>query len=430
MNVIFVSPQFPSVYWQFCAALRRNGAVALGIGDTPWEALAEEVRASLDEYYWVGDLEDYDQVYRAVAYFSYRYGKPDWIESNNEHWLSLDARLREDFNVVRGPRPGEVERWQSKARQKPLYAAAGVPTARQTMLTTFDETRWFIGEMGHYPVFAKPEVGVGACGTRILRSDDDLRALLRDCGAGGDGGDPPVPYVVEQLVEGDLCSWDAVLDSGGEPLFENQEEFPPSMADVVHGGLDMSYRSCPKVDPRLSELGRRTARAFGLVSRFVHMEFFRLRSDRPGLGAAGDYVGLEVNVRPPGGSTPEMMNYAHATNVYQVWADMVCFDERRTEPDGTDVYCVYASRRDAHRYAHGHDEVLARWGAAVVSCGRVPDALSDDLGNYQYTARLATSEEADEFVAYVHEREGDCHGDQAGVREGSGGGSPTAGPGA
>ena len=422
MNVVFVSPQFPSVYWQFCAALRRNGARALGVGDTPWEALAPEVRASLDEYYRVDSLEDYDQVYRAVAYFSYRYGKPDWIESNNEHWLSLDARLREDFNLAHGPRPAEVARWQSKAAQKPLYAAAGVPTARQTCLTTFDETRWFIGEMGHYPVFAKPEVGVGACGTRILTSDEDLRALLADHG--------DTPYVIEQLVRGDICSWDAILDSSGEPLFENQEEFPPSMADVVHGGLDMSYLSRPDVDPVLARLGRSTVRTFGLASRFVHLEFFRLAQDQPGLGSAGDYVGLEVNVRPPGGLTPEMMNYAHATDVYQIWADMLCFDERRTEPGGTDAYCVYASRRDAHRYAHVHDEVLARWGKHVVSCGRVPDALSDDLGNYQYTARLETQGEADEFVAFVHEREGLSDGDSQGVREGPGRGAQPAEPGA
>ena len=397
MNFIFVSPQFPHVYWQFCAALRRDGARVLGIGDTPFDALAPEVRGSLDEYYWVHDLENYEEVYRAVAYFSFHYGKPDWIESNNEHWLSLDAHLREDFNVAHGPRPAEIARWQSKAGQKPLYAAAGVPTARQTRLTTFDETRWFIGEMGHYPVFAKPEVGVGAGGTRVLTCDADLRALLADHGE--------TPYVIEQLVHGDICSWDAILDGRGEPLFENQEEFPPSMADVVYGGLDLTYFSCPTVDPKLARLGRATVRAFGLTSRFVHLEFFRLDRDHPGLGNAGDYVGLEVNVRPPGGTTPEMMNYAHDVDVYQIWADMICFDERRAEQDGSDGFCVYASRRDAHSYAHSHEEVLERYGSAVVAHGRVPDALSDDMGNYQYTARFEARADLDEFVAYVHERE-------------------------
>ena len=406
MNFVFVSPQFPEVYWRFCAALRRDGARVLGIGDTPYDLLSPEVRSSLDEYYWVSSLEDYDQVYRAVAFFSFKYGKVDWIESNNEFWLAQDARLREDFNVTNGPRPGQLAVWQSKAAQKPLYAAAGVPTARQTSLTTFDETRWFIGEMGHFPVFAKPEVGVGSSGTRLLTSDDDLRALLADHG--------DVPYVVEQYVEGDICSWDAILDSRGEPLFENQEEFPPSMADVAQRQLDLTYRSLPEVDPALARAGRAVVRAFGLASRFVHLEFFRLSQDRPGLGSAGDYVGLEVNVRPPGGSTPEMVGWAHGLDVFQAWADMVCYDELRCEPSGEPSVCVYAARRDAHRYVHAHEDVLARWGDAIVSCGRVADALSDDLGNQQYTARFATSEEADEFVAYVQARRRFGHGDQTG----------------
>ncbi|HIY52110.1 MAG TPA: hypothetical protein IAA43_09255 [Candidatus Olsenella avicola] len=396
MNFVFVSPQFPSVYWRFCAALRRDGARVLGIGDTPYDQLAQEVKDSLDEYYWVSSLEDYDQVFRAVAFFSFKYGKIDWIESNNEHWLAQDARLREDFNVLTGPRPSLLARWQSKAEQKPLYAAAGVPTARQARLTSFDETRWLIGEMGHFPVFAKPEFGVGSGGARLLTCDDDLRELLADHGG--------VPYVVEQYVEGDICSYDAILDSRGEPLFENQEEFPPSMAEVARLGLDMSYRSCPEVDPELARLGRAVTRAFGLARRFVHLEFFRLAHDRPGLGAAGDYVGLEVNVRPPGGLTPEMMCWAHGLDVYQAWADMVCYDElRHAAPKDVPAYCAYAGRRDARAYAHDEAEVRERWGRALVSAGRVPDALSDELGNYQFTARLASAAEADEFVAYVHE---------------------------
>lgn len=396
MNFVFVSPQFPEVYWKFCAALRRNGARALGIGDTPYDALAPEVRASLDEYYWVSDLGNYDEVFRAVAFFSFKYGKVDWVESNNEHWLAQDARLREDFNVRTGPLPAQVATWQSKAAQKPLYAAAGIPTARQTRLTTFDETRWFIGEMGHFPVFAKPEVGVGSAGARLLASDGDLRDLIAEHG--------DVPYVVEQYVEGGICSYDALLNSRGESLLENQEEFPPSMADVAQRQLDLSYRSLPSVDPALARAGRALAHSFGLASRFVHMEFFRLSHDRPGLGGAGDYVGLEVNVRPPGGSTPEMICHAHGIDVYQAWADMVCHDEVRCEPSADPAVCVYAGRRDVHRYLRTHDEVMERWGGAIVSFGRVPAALSDDLGDQQYTARFGTSEEADEFVAYVQER--------------------------
>ena len=39
MNVIFISPQFPSNYWNFCDRLRRNGVNVLGIGDAPYDGL-------------------------------------------------------------------------------------------------------------------------------------------------------------------------------------------------------------------------------------------------------------------------------------------------------------------------------------------------------------------------------------------------------
>ena len=120
------------------------------------------------------------------------------------------------------------------------------------------------------------------------------------------------------------------------------------------------------------------------------------------LGKKGDYVGLEVNMRPPGGYTPDMMNYAHSTDVFQIWADMVAFDECR-KPQGEQYYCAYASRRDGKAYAHGHQEIIDRYGAAVCFQGRVPDALSDDLGNHCYIARFADKKDMDPFFRFVTE---------------------------
>ena len=134
----------------------------------------------------------------------------------------------------------------------------------------------------------------------------------------------------------------------------------------------------------LRQLGRRTVKAFGVVSRFVHLEFFRLDSDRPGLGSVGDFVALEVNMRPAGGYTPDMINYAHSTDVYKVWADMVAFDESRTE-EGKPYYCAFASRRDIYRYRHSHNEVKNRY-------------------RQMYTVRLNTMDEVQEFINYVHDK--------------------------
>ena len=102
MNFVFISPHFPHTYWNFCQRLKQNGVTVLGIADAPYESLPHELKESLTEYYRVGSLENYDEVYRAVAYLAFRYGRIDWIESNNEYWLAQDARLRTDFNVTTG----------------------------------------------------------------------------------------------------------------------------------------------------------------------------------------------------------------------------------------------------------------------------------------------------------------------------------------
>ena len=395
MNVIFISPQFPETYWQFCAGLKRNGATVLGIGDTPYDGIPQPLKETLDEYYYAPSLEDYDAVFRAVAFFSYKYGKIDWIESNNEYWLGQDARLRDDFNVRTGASAAQMAVWQSKAGMKPLYKKAGVPTARQVKLTSLRAARAFATKCG-YPLFAKPEVGMGSAGAFKIEDDAALERAVAEC--------TDVPYVLEEFVEGELCSYDAIIDSHGEPLFENQEEFPPGIADVVAEELDMSYYARPSVDPKLQAAGRAVVKGFGVTSRFVHLEFFRLVADKPGLGQAGDYVGLEANLRAPGGFTPELLNYAHAVNVYQIWADMVCFDRTDVRPGAEEQYCNYACRRRIYTYKHSHEDVYAAFGDKIVAYVEMPDALADDLGNTAYVARFATADEMEAFVEYVHDK--------------------------
>lgn len=102
MNVIFISPHFPDYFYNFCDRLKVRGVRVLGIGDANYENLPYHTKLALTEYYRVDDLENYDSVYRACAYFTWHYGKIDWIESQNEYWLELEATLRNEFNVTTG----------------------------------------------------------------------------------------------------------------------------------------------------------------------------------------------------------------------------------------------------------------------------------------------------------------------------------------
>ena len=396
MNLVFISPHFPHTYWQFCAGAKRNGVNVLGIADTNYENLPWELRQNLTDYYKVNSLENYDEVYRGVAWFAHKYGKIDWIESNNEYWLEQDARLRSAFGVTTGIGSDRVSAIRNKSEMKKYYALGGIPTARQIKCSEGREAvKAFTAQTG-YPVIAKPDSGMGACGTFKLSSDIELDAWF-------DAHPDYAGFVVEEFITGQLLSYDAIYNSRLEPVFENNSMFTEPVMDIVHGNLDTTYWINKTVPAKLARIGRRTVRAFGTPSRFVHLEFFQLDRDREGLGRKGDYVGLEVNMRPPGGYTPDMMNYAHSTDVYQIWADMVAFDERRKD-FGDQYYCAYASRRDAYAYVHSHEEVMARYGNAICMCDRVPAALSDDLGNLAYIARFTDRKSIDPFFRFVTKR--------------------------
>ncbi len=396
MNFIFISPYFPHTYQNFCDRLHQNGVNVLGIGDAPYDTLKPELKASLTEYYKVESLENYDEVFRAVAFFSFKYGKIDWIESNNEYWLEQDAKLRTDFNVTTGIGAAAINGFKSKAAMKEYYAKAGVPTARCHKVTTYEAAAKFLKTIGGYPVIVKPDNGVGASKTYKLESDADLDAFFADY--------PQVPYVMEEFVEGDICSYDAITDSNGEPLFESMTCWPPSIMDIVNKKLDLTYYVANEVPDELKALGRATVKAFGAERRFVHLEFLRLTKARKGLGKVGDFVGLEVNMRPAGGYTPDMMNYAHSVDVYKIWADMVAYDKRIFVQNQPSHYCVYAGRRDIHQYVHTHEEILERFGHILVLYERLPAIWNDAMGSETYTAHAYSKYELQEFADFVLEQ--------------------------
>ena len=391
MNYIFISPHFPHTYWQFCDRLHKNGINVLGIGDAPYEGLEEPLKAALTEYYRVDNLEDYDQVYRAVAFFAFKYGKISWIESMNEYWLEQDARLRTDFNITTGIREDRISFIKEKSLMKKLYLEAGIPTARQHIVSDREAGKAFIQKVG-YPVIVKPDVGVGATHTWKLENDADLEAFYDN--------QPAVPYVMEEFIQGEICSYDAILDSRCEPLFESMTVWPPVM-DIVNKDLDLMYYTCPEVPEKLRELGRKTVKAFGVDRRFVHLEFFRLTKARKGLGKPGDFAALEVNMRPAGGYTPDMMDFAHSTDVYQIYADMVAYDERKVPESGEHFYCVYASRKDGHTYVRTHEEIMAAYGDRMMMQEEMPPMNWPQMGRYMYTARLKTFGEVQDFISFV-----------------------------
>ena len=397
MNFIYISPNFPDAAWKFVDALHKNGVQVLGIGDQAYDTLKPELKSALKEYYKVSNLANYDEVYRGVAFLTYKYGRIDWIESNNEFWLEQDARLRTDFNVPTGVHTDKIRFIKEKSEMKKIYAAGGIRTARQIKSGEgLEAVKRFALDAG-YPLFAKPDVGVGAFGTFKLETEADLEAFYKEA-------EHAHSYVIEEFVTGNICDYDAVIDANGNPLFESWSICPPSIAEIVDKNLESVYHVEKDMNENLRFWGRQTVKAFGVRSRFVHLEFFRLDRAHRGLGNVGDFVALEVNMRPGGGFTPDMLNYAHSTNVYKIWADMIAFGHS-TMPDlHENYYCVFAGRRDGVKYRLDHEQMMKKYAGAIKQWDRVPDALSGAMGNQSYIARFSTEAELQAFEADIYDR--------------------------
>ncbi len=387
-NIIFMSPNFPTNYWMFCRELKNNGMNVLGIGEQPYDELKPELKESLNEYYKVGSLENYDEVYRAVAFFTFKYGRIDWLESNNEYWLEQDARLRTDFNICSGFKNEDMPRIKYKSKMKEYYSKVGIPVARYYIVESLEGSREFIEKVG-YPVVVKPDNGVGAAATYKLKCDEDLVNFINSMPA-------DVPYIMEEFVTAEVNSYDAIIDDNGEPIFETGNVTPNSVMDIVNDNDNSIYYIVKDLPEDTRKAGRATVKSFGVKSRFVHFEFFRLTKDHEGLGKNGDVIALEVNMRPCGGFTPDMINFAHSTNVYKIWADMIAYGSSMA-PVGDHNFCAFAGRRDGKNFILNHDELMAKYGHCMKMVDRIPEALSGAMGNQMYVANFATKEEMDAF---------------------------------
>ena len=387
-NFIFISPNFPTNYWMFCRELKKNGLNVLGIGDQPYDELDENVRENLNEYYKVSTLENYEEVYRAVAFLIFKHGRIDWLESNNEYWLERDAKLRTEFHITSGFQESDIPRIKFKSKMKDYYKKAGIPTARFHMVDTLENSLAFVKEVG-YPVVAKPDNGVGASHTFKITSDEEMEAFFEEKW-------PDTVYIMEEYIWGEVNSYDAIIASNGKPMFETGNVSPVSIMDIVNEQQSSLFYILKKLPADTRKAGRATVKAFGVKSRFVHFEFFRLQRDQEGLGKAGDLVALEVNMRPSGGFTPDMINFAHSTDVYKIWADMIAFDET-TMPTGVSAYCAFVGRRDGKDYIMDDAALGGKYAKQICMADRMPDALSGAMGNRMYIATFSTEKQMAAF---------------------------------
>ncbi|MGI6608459.1 MAG: ATP-grasp domain-containing protein [Erysipelotrichaceae bacterium] len=383
MNYVFLSPHFPRNFKHFVISMRKHGVNVLGIASEPYFNLDLDLRESLTEYYRVDDMEDYSQLLRACGFFTFKYGKIDFIESHNEHWLEKEAQLRTDFNVP-GLKTADMPAIKRKSEMKKVFQRAGIAVARGEIINDIDSARKFVEKVG-YPICAKPDIGVGAAGAYEIANDKELEEFFSK--------KPPVDYIMEEFIRGNIHTFDGLADRDGKILFLNSFIYSGVM-EMVRDAVDTVYFNQFEIPNDLMDAGLRAIKEFGIRNRFFHLEFFRTDD--------GDLVALEINVRPPGGWSVDMFNYSCDISIFDLYSKMILKDDNLKIPE-IKYHCAFIGVRYGQKndLKHSTQDSLNNYGHLVVKNGSMPEIFSDVMGDYCYIIRSKDLDELKTAAEYI-----------------------------
>lgn len=372
MNVIFISPHFPLYFHNFCSRLKDRGVNVLGIGDADYNLISNETKESVTEYYKVSNLENYEEVENACKFYEDKYGPINWIESQNEYWLEMEAKLRSKFDINTGTKIEYMSDMKYKSKMKEVYKRAGIPVARYCYVKDMQSLIEFASNVS-YPIIVKPDNGVGANSTYKLSNQYDVEHFFNE-------RNKKIDYIAEEYINGQVETFDGITDSNKNILVASSHVMINSIMDCVNEKQEALFYCQPIKNKDIEIIGKRAVEAFDTRSRFFHFEFFRLNEDKDGLGKKGDLIGLEVNMRAPGAYMPDLINYTYDIDVYTIWADMLIYD--KSFFDINKKYTAgYISRRNKTNYKYSIRDIKNRFKDKILFDTNVPKVLSDAMGD-------------------------------------------------
>ena len=176
----------------------------IGIGESPQEALDDELRGWMRHYHQVPSVVDVGAMTDAVRWIQDR-AWVDRLESTIEAHILAVAQVRETCTI-----PGTSLRTAYLCRDKPsmkdALRAAGVPTAASTAADNAEQVQQFANAVG-FPLILKPRSGAGAADTTRVDDHGQLGQVLASFGAKGVDS-----IAVEEFVEGHEGFYDTLSD--------------------------------------------------------------------------------------------------------------------------------------------------------------------------------------------------------------------------
>jgi hypothetical protein len=384
MNLLFLSPAFPPTAPAFCTALAAKGVTVLGIGDEQLRPDSAEARA-LTHYVYEPRMGEYQVLRDATKALFEKFGPIERVDSNGEHWLVAEAKLRDDFGIP-GLGSAQLGEQRSKLGMGRLFARADIPYPPIVSARDASAVRKLAKEHG-YPLVFKPDSGSGAADTFTVGSDGELDSVLER---------EPFSQVVQPFVDGQIVTYDGLTDRDGRIVFSTSHVYDNGIMQVRRQQLDGHYYSLREPPSGLAELGRRAVAAFGIRERFFHAELI--------VGRDGGYTALEMNLRPPGGFTTDMMNAASGADVYALWAAVIRGERVEEVPFQHAYYTAHAGRRAGRSYAVSSEDLRRELGSRLIAEHGVPAAFAATMGDVAYLLRDNDLLELKRAIARVQAR--------------------------
>ena len=362
MHVLFVEPAFPRNQREFVRALHSVGARVTGIGESPAEALDQDLRRWLHRYEQVRSVTDTGALHDVVK----RCQQREWvdrIEATVEAHIMAAAHVREACGI-----PGTSTRTAFLCRDKPamkeVLREAGVPCAQSIGTSDANEVREFAKRVG-YPLILKPRDAAGAAGTHKVTSDAELENAIRETRV-----DRGAPLAVEEFIEGHEGFYDT-LSIEGSVQHDFISHYYPNVLEAmrtrwISPQIAITNRMSSPDYAELKEMGRRVIDALGIGTSATHMEWF--------FGPKGLKFS-EIGCRPPGVRVWDLYGAGNDFDLYREWAPALVHGRIERPASRSHATGMIALRPECDGRISGYDgfdRVQQQVGDSIIDCHLPP----------------------------------------------------------
>ncbi len=359
----------------------------------PEDRIPAELRPRLAGHYRIDNPLDPAQLVRGVRAFQAEWGRVDRLEGYLEQLQVALADAR-DATGIDGMGGQAARNFRDKHRMKEVLRQAGVPVARQALVTGPEDARRFVAEVG-FPIVLKPVDGVGGRATVRVVDESSLGAALNQLLPS-----PRRPAQAEEFVVGDEHSFEAVV-VGGEVVWCSATHYSAGPLRVLETPweqycLVLPRDRAPHVEA-FRPINAQALAALGLQNGISHMEWFQT--------ARGPVVS-EVGARPPGSNIMPINGAAFGVDMWQAWARLQVHRTWELPPQSFAAGCAFLKAHGAGRIVgpiEGLDAVAPRLRATVVA-SRLPSPGQPRSTHYEGDGYVIVKhEQTEEVIAALRE---------------------------